>query len=224
MRAIRCVLWIVLAAGAAACGSVSGRAEIEALSTENIAYATEAANIRSTLTSQETQVMSTSVAAETLVARENAVNAVILSTVRAGDPPTVAVVAAIDRSAGLNGATPDPQQFGDSPGGEVVETYVAGAVRDADGCGDDIRSQFPEGTSRLYAIQRVQNIPANTLYSVEFFFGGSAALSDDLVVTVDEADLCIWFFLEPYSMGTWSAQFYSNGVPVGERVNFTVGG
>ncbi|MEM6281492.1 MAG: hypothetical protein AAF787_04795 [Chloroflexota bacterium] len=223
---IRTMLWCAAMVMVAACGSVSGQAEIEALAAENIAFATEAANIRGTLAAEETQVLATSIAAETLVARENGVNSVILATVRAGDPPTVAVVAAIDRSAGAAaaGATPDPSQFGDGPAGEVVETYVSGTVRESDGCGDDVRSQFPEGTSRLFAVQRVQNIPANTLYSVEFFFGGSSALSDDLVVTVDESDLCIWFFLEPYSMGNWSVQFYSNGVPVGQRVNFTVGG
>ena len=210
----------------AACGSISRESEMATLAAENRGFVTEAARIQGTLTSQETEVMATSVAAETVIAQENAVNAVILSTVRAGDPPTVVVSARIDRSAGegVDGATPDPSAFGDSVGGTIVETYVTDEVRDSDGCGDTRSSQFPEGTSRVFAVQRVQDIPANTLVSIEWYYGGATALEDNLVVTVYEPDLCIWFFVEPYSMGDWSVQFYSNGNPVGQRVDFNVGG
>jgi hypothetical protein len=204
------------------CGVVAGPDRMATLAAENQGYVTEAAHIRGTLEAQETAVLSTSIAAETAVAAQNRVNATILETVRAGDPPTVAVVARIDRS-GAAGATPDPATFGETPGGTVVDTYVSTAVRDADGCGVDQQTTFPAGTTRLYAVQRVQNIPANTLFSIEWFHKGATAFTDDLVVTNNEADLCVWFYLEPYSQGAWAVQFSSNGVPVGRRVEFTVG-
>ncbi len=210
----------------AACGSISGEANIAALATQNSGYVTEAASMQGTLAIQATEVMGTSVAAETIVARENQVNAQVLATVRAGDPPTVAVVARIDRSAGeaVGGGTPDPSQFGDGPVGNVVETYVTTEVQDSDGCGVDRMTQFPDGTLRLYAVQRVEDVPANTLIGIEWFYGGGLALEDTLVVTTNEPDICLWFFLEPYSQGDWGVQFYSNGTPVGQRVNFSVGG
>jgi hypothetical protein len=222
---IQVTAWVALLTILTACGSVSGEDNIAALATENSSFITEAAAMRGTLSVQEAEVMSTSIAAETVVARENIVNAGILATVRAADPPTVAVVARIDRSArAAEGATPDPNLYGDGPAGTVIETYVTTEVQDSDGCGVDRMTRFPTGTLRLFGVQRVQNVPANTLIGVEWFYGGSTALSDTLVVTTNEADICLWFFLEPYSQGEWSMQFYSNGTPVGERVNFTVGG
>lgn len=219
-------VWFILIAGlVAGCGTVSGEANMATIAAQNRGFVTEAAQINGTIAAQETSVLATSVAAETLVARENVVNAIILETVRAGEPPTVAVVARIDRSAGrAAGATPDPNQFGDEAAGTVAETYVTSAIRDADGCGVDRVTQFPAGTSRLFAVQRYQSIPANTLVSIDFFFEGAQAFSDDLVVTGDETDFCVWFFLEPYSQGQWALQFYSNGNPIGERVSFSVGG
>lgn len=208
----------------AGCASFSGVAQVETLSAENVGFVTEAAEIRSTIVANETQVLATSVAAETQVAQENVVNAVILQTVRAGDPPTIAVSAQIDRSAIQPGATADPSLFGEAGAGSVIETYVASAVRDEDGCGEDQRSQFPEGTSRLFAVQRYETIPGNTLVSVQFAYEGATALEDELVVTAAQNDFCVWFFLEPFSMGRWSVQFYSNGAAVGQRVDFTVGG
>lgn len=216
-------LLIIVAGLAVGCGSISGEANVETLVAQNRGFVTEAAQIDGTLAAQETSVLATSVAAETLVARENVVNAIILETVRAGEPPTVAVVAQIDRSVGA-GATPDPNQFGSDAAGTVAETYVTSEIRDADGCGVDRQTQFPAGTTRLFAVQRYASIPANTLVSIDFFYEGAQAFSDNLVVTSNETDFCVWFFLEPYSQGNWSLQFYSNGNPVGERVSFSVGG
>lgn len=208
----------------AACGSISGRNQIETLAAENRSHVTEAVQIRGTISAQQTEVLTTAVAAETFVARENAVNGVILETVRAGIPPTVGVSARIDRSVGEGGATPDPSLFSGSEGGVVAETYVTTAVRDSDGCGVDNLTQFPSDTTRMFAVQRYQTISANTLVSVTFTFGGATALEDNLVVTTDETDFCVWFFLEPYSQGSWSAQFYANGNPAGQQVTFNVGG
>lgn len=207
-----------------ACNMTLNEDNVATLAVQNQDYLTQAANIRETLQSQEVQVLNTSVAAETAVAQENAVNTILLETVRAGDPPTVAVVAQLDRAAGRAASQNNPASFSDAPGGTPAETYVAADINNADGCGIDRQTQFPTGTLRVYAVQRALNIPANTLYNIEWYYNGSVALEDGLVVNTEESELCIWFFLEPYSTGNWSVQFFANGNPVGEQVNFTVGG
>lgn len=218
-----CLLIPLIASVLTACGAVT-RDIPSTLVTENRTYLTEAAQIRSTLSVQETEVMAMSLAAETTVAQENVVNSLLLSTVRAGDPPTVQVVAQLDRSQ-RNVAIGTPAAGGNAePGGTVMETYTTGEVRQSDGCGVDRQNAFPEGTFIIYAVQRVVDIPADTRIGIQWYFNGQIAFEDGLVVTTNESDLCIWFFLEPYSMGQWAVQFLSNGVPVGQRVEFTVGG
>jgi len=217
-------LLVLLAITLTACNLTLSEENAATLSAQNQSYLTQAANIRETLRAQETQVLGTSIAAETAVARENAINSILLETVRAGDPPTVAVVAQMDRAAGRAASESNSEDFSDSPGGTAAETYVASNINDADGCGVDRQTQFPAGTLRVYAVQRALDIPANTLYNIEWYYNGSVALEDGLVVNTAESELCIWFFLEPYSTGDWSVQFFANGNPVGEQVNFTVGG
>lgn len=192
------------------------------LSAENLAIVTEAANIRGTLSFEETRVMSTSLAAETLVAYENDVNALLLATVRAGDPPTVQVVAQIARGVDVESMAA-MGMLSSEAAGTPVETYTTTSINPADGCGVDRMQQFPTGTQVLYAVQRAQAVPANTLIGVEFYYGGNIALEDELLVPNYENDICLWFFLEPFSQGTWAVQFFSNGQPFGQRVQFTVG-
>lgn len=211
---------LLLASLLSACGATLSEDNAATLAVENQSYLTQAANIRETLNAQETQVLGTAVAAETSVARENAVNTILLETVRAGDPPTVAVVAQLDRASGRDASA---AQFSNSTGGTAAETYVATNINNSDGCGQNRQTQFPDGTLRVYAVQRALDIPANTLYNIEWYYDGSVALEDGLVVNTAERELCIWFFLDPYSTGNWSVQFFANGNPVGERVNFTVG-
>jgi hypothetical protein len=202
------------------CGALALDNTEATLVSQNINYATEAAQIRGTLQAEETQVMGTAVAGETLVAVENNVNAVLLATVRAGDPPTVQVRAQTDRSIGR---TPGPINPVAGPGGQVIETYTTTEVRASDGCGVDRTTAFAEGTLRLFAVQEVTAIPADTVVGIEWYFDGGLAFEDQLRVTEFADRLCLWFFLEPYSTGDWSVQFTSNGTLVGQRVNFRVG-
>lgn len=217
-------LVLVLLVFTSGCGALALENAPATLSAESVGYVTEAARIRGTLQAEETQVMGTAVAAETLVAAQSNVNAVLLATVRAGDPPTVQVRAQIDRSVGrLGGGTPEPINPNAGPAGSVVETYTASEVRVSDGCGADRTYTFTEGTYRVFAVQEVANIPADTLVGVEWYYNGGLAFEDQLRVTEYADSLCLWFYLEPYSTGSWAVQFTSNGNLVGERVGFQVG-
>jgi hypothetical protein len=218
--------WLLLTVCLTACSTISLQDTAATTAAENRAIVTEAAQIRQTIQFAETQAMATSVAAETRVAQANNANALLLATVRAGDPPTVQVRAQLDRSVGsLQRGTPEPNNPArtTNPAGDVISTYTTSAIQDADGCGQDRQSQFDLGTFRVFAVQQVANIPADTLVGIEWYYAGEVALADQLLVTEAANSLCIWFYLEPYSTGNWSLQFISNGTPVGERVTFRVG-
>lgn len=217
-------LWpLILLFGITGCGTTVFQNQPATLSAENRAYVTEAAAIRGTLQAQDVNVRATAVAAETLVAQEGAINAVLLATVRAGDPPTVQVRTQFDRTIGNRGTAEPVQIMADGPGGNVTDAYTTSNIRDADGCGQDRQTQFEEGVFRVYAVQEVQQIPANTVVGIEWYYDGALALSDQLRVTEAANSLCVWFYVEPYSTGNWSMQFLSNGVEVGQRVAFRVG-
>lgn len=217
---MRLLQWIVVCSLVAGC-SLTVENTSATLAAQNRSIVTEAAQIRETLAADSANVLATSLAAETQVAVQNRANAALLQTVQVGNPPTMQVVAQINRSAA---DSIDMSMMSDEPGGTVLETYVSSDIRQSDGCGEDRTSVFPVGTQLLYGVQHLQNVPANTLVSSEWYYGGRSVFSDSLVVEAASADLCVWFFLEPYSAGGWAVQFLSNGVPVGERVEFVVEG
>ncbi|MFZ4814768.1 MAG: hypothetical protein ACOYL5_09540 [Phototrophicaceae bacterium] len=193
---------------------------------ENRGYVTEAAGYRETNVVEQTRVIRTVVAAETQVAEGQVMNNILLSTVRAGDPPTVQVIAQFERLRGTAAAaiTPEAGAANTLPDNlQVLETYVAESIRDSDGCGEGIADSYPAGIPRVYAVQRLQNLPPNTLISIDWFHSGQNALQDALVTNTFEDDICIWFYVEPYSLGAWTVQFSANGVPLGNLVQFTVG-
>lgn len=222
MKWLFVMLWVVWSGLLTGC-ALTVEDTSATLVVENRQIVTEAAEIRSTLSAQETAVLATSIAAETQVAVENIANSYWLATVQAGNPPTVQVVAQINRSAD-DISTPNAQQLSGEAAGNVLETYVTSEVRISDGCGVDRVSVFPAGTTILYGVQHLQNVPANTLITSNWYYGGREVFNDSLVVQTDSPDICVWFFLEPYSTGNWAVQFLSNGVPLGQRVEFRVEG
>ncbi|MFZ4826255.1 MAG: hypothetical protein ACOYLB_02765 [Phototrophicaceae bacterium] len=203
------------------CGTVAVNTPPETLIAQNVAFVTEAAHVRATVVQAETQIASTVVALETQLAGMNRQNSALLSTVQAGSAPTVEVVAQINRIR-HGEAPPDLSNFPDEVGGRALETYTSTGINPFDECGIDRQTDFPLGTQRVYAIQRMVDVRANTLMGVEWLLNDAVIWRDNLIVNVDRADVCVWFFLEPSASGTWTVQFLSNGIYVGDQVNFNV--
>lgn len=203
------------------CGAIPVNTPPETLIAQNVGFVTEAAYIRATAAHAETQIASTVVALETQLATINRQNSALLSTVQAGSAPTVEVVAQINRIR--HGETPpDLSNFPTEIGGRALETYTSSGIDSFSECGVDRQADFVLGTQRVYAVQRMLEIPPNTLMSVEWSLNDAVIWKDNLIVNVYSADLCVWFFLEPSVSGTWSVQFLSNNLYVGDQINFNI--
>lgn len=218
LQAVLLIFGVIYMAG---CGAIPINTPPETLIAQNIGFVTEAAHIRATAVQAETQIASTVVALEAQLALINRQNSALLSTVQAGSAPTVEVVAQINRIR--HGETPpDLSNFSTEIGGRALETYTSSGIDSFSECGVDRQSDFLLGTQRVYAIQRMLEIPANTLMSVEWSLNDAVVWKDNLIVNVYSMDLCVWFFLEPSASGTWSVQFLSNNIYVGDQINFNI--
>ncbi len=217
----RILLLLVCVIHLGGCGAVGVNTPPETLIAQNVAFVTEAAHVRATVVGAETQVAGTVVALQTQLAAMNRQNSALLATVQAGSAPTVQVVAQIFRIR-HGEAPPDLSTFPDEVGGRALETYTSTGIDSFDECGVDRQTDFPLGTQRVYAVQRMVDVPANTLIGVQWSLNDAVVWQDNLIVNFYRGDVCLWFFVEPSASGTWSVEFLSNGFYVGDQVKFNI--
>lgn len=233
-RSLLCAVML----GAAGCAGLSGGtgANNETLQAELTDYADEATRLADVGLEQRTQIAVTAAAAETYVGRVDGINVQLALTLRAAVPPTRQIVANSGPVTPGMIAPPEGQAMSSTDStlvpfteGNTQYTDVATAlaIRESDGCAADRTSQFSTGVSRVYATARALNIAAGTAVYVEWQYAGArVAQSTVYTIASDDADFCLWFYLEPtdapFSVGEWAAQFFADGAPAGTAA-FTLG-
>ncbi len=190
------------------------------LQAERMDYVAEATTLAERATSGAVEVQATALAVNTRVAQVQAVNQVLLATVRAGDP--------LEVSGGLVAntiATPSNLQAGQR---WFVKTGVSSSVRQSDGCVENAQLRFDSMVERLYATLKVFNIEAGVNMSVAWFHEGEPMWQDRWTVDRGASELCIWFDVTRANVeflpGNWSVFMYADGFQLEDAMTFTIAG
>ncbi len=157
----------------------------------------------------------TAQAVGTKIAEIQAVNSVLLATVRAGDPAGGVVVDTIATPVGLD---PNRRWF--------VKTGTSESVSEVDGCVEDPHITFSVDTQQIFATVRAFNIQSGTLMSVQWYYEGNEVWQDSWTVPQNSADLCIWFDIQPsyleFKPGNWSVRLFADGFQLEDPMAFAM--
>lgn len=233
MRLLAVSLTAVCALSACtAFGSTDARGTAQA---EVQAFGQESTAIAQAAIAQGTAGMQTAVFARTEAAIVEGINVRLAETMRAVMPPTQQIVNSQGAvTPGMN--APLPGQFTPTPGmgtagdgtsNQITEAGMALAVRDSDGCAQQVLSQVSAQAPRLYATARVRNALASTQVSVSWLVSGQVVYTNSAyTLPQDDPDFCLWFYIEPvdvsFAPGDWAVQFLLNGQPAGAPAPFTM--
>ncbi len=235
-----CVLALLLVS---ACSALTPDNPGATLQAERNGYIAEATSIAQEQQAQATEVMATSVAAQTYVAQMEGRNQQLLATMQIAFPPTQALVVNAGTSTPGQMATPAPLgSFGEAttapqgatPGsgslGSVQFTQVgtAASVRSSDDCADTLTNSFPANVQTIYITTRALNVTQGTVVRAEWYFEGQLTYSESYTIPRDDSDFCMWLSITPtdvtLSSGNWSVKLYANDTPIdAPPVDFTVG-
>lgn len=208
---------LVLSTLLAGCQVFRGADVAATMQAQNVAYVVEATAIAQTQQAEAAQVLVTALAAETYIAQQEGINQVLVATVRAGDPPTIA------RSVGDAAGAAGTPATGET---RFVEIQTASSVRESDGCADGIQTQFPQNAQRIYVTARAFNIRAGTRLDVEWRYAGNLVWQENWSVPVDSDNFCLWFYIDPsvvtFSPGNWSARLFANGISIEPAATFSI--
>jgi hypothetical protein len=204
------------------------------LEAEQMAFATEAADINATLQYQRAAAVVTVQAAETQASELTDLNRVLLATVRVGERPTQGRIPAIMDESSLERpqSLMDDMDIEDGTEGvtasmgdmQITQIATANSVRESDGCASSVQSQFPADVSQVYLTAVARNLQAGTAFTVEWRFEDQIQDRSDWVAPNNVDSLCIWFFTEgPLQPGNWSARLYVNGAPIEPATSFLIG-
>jgi hypothetical protein len=186
---------------------------------ENVSYSTEAAGITQTTEARRTEIQVTAQAAGTQVGQMQGANRVLLATVRAGETPTIGVVANPAPITGTPGVVnSSPAQF--------TDIRTASTIRKSDDCADQLQTEFPADSPKIYITAHAFNIHKGTRMGVEWRYQGNPAHQESFVVPRDDDDYCLWFFIDPtmvqLSPGQWSVRLFANDAALDPAVSFTI--
>jgi hypothetical protein len=230
---IKLYLWIVLAV-LVGCSAFTVPDTSGTLQAQNNSFVAEATGIAETARAEHTAVMATAYAAQTRVIEQNSINQQLLATVQAGNPPTQQVISIEAGTPYTSLATPvantgtevtAPEFVGtpDLGGMQFVDTVTTMRIREAtDGCADGTQTQFGINSGRIYVVTRALQLQAGTQIGVDWSYEGQSVASNSWSATENRDELCIWFYLDSFSPGSWTVQISANGTPVSAAVAFTV--
>jgi len=218
-------------------GNAASRPTLEA---ELTALADESTRIATAGDAFATEVARTVQAAETNAASLTGINRQLVVTLRAVVPPTQQVIARSgDVTPGYNEPLPgqEPLLVSDvtqpairtdmSGVNQFAQITTALGISTIDGCALTPQTTFSTTVSRIYVTARVLNITGGTSVFVEWRYNDQlVATSTTYTVPEDDPDFCLWFYLEPsdvpFQAGSWSAQFYANGMPISPTADFVL--
>jgi hypothetical protein len=244
------LLWIGLAAACAPASEVTVTPTVRLVNREE--FQREATAIAQAMIIQATEIAGTAAAAQAYVLQQESINVQLAATLRAVVPATQqfvdvsgpvtpgmgatlsplttpgAIVAT--QSAGaviLPGASPAATAEAAS-GTQFTEMAVSLSVRDADGCADGATTSVPQTVARIYATARAFNIRAGTLMGADWLRDGQVVYqSSPWTVESDQADFCLWFYIEPsdvaFTPGAWSVRLYADGQALEPAASFAIG-
>lgn len=202
----------------ASCQSLRAEDVNATLQAENVSYATEAASLYSTMQLRRTAVVETAQAAQQYVQERNSMNIVLIATVRAGDPPEIAIGAPVVMQGPAGTPSANTPQF--------VQTGLASMVNESDGCALGLTTEFSASTPRIYATTRALNIQAGTRMRVEWLYTGSMVFQESWTVPGSHDDFCLWFYIEPqivaFTPGDWQMILYREETPASAPVDFRI--
>jgi hypothetical protein len=234
---------MALVVSASGCSAFTPENPAATLQAQRSAMIDEATSIAQAAQVQGTQVVATSVAAQTYVALMEGRNRQLIATMQVAFPPTQAVIQDLGPSTpgqmatpappgSFEEATPPPQDNSETSGGSIgnssfTQVGTAASVRDSDGCADQLSTSFPADVQLIYITTRALNVIGGTQMRVEWFFEGQLAYSEGYTIPADDDDFCMWFSLVPtsgsLSSGSWSVTMFANDQAVAPPANFTVG-
>lgn len=203
---------------ASGCSALAGPDVPATLQAENMGFVAEATQIAQAGAADRALIAATAAAAETRVAELQGVNAVLLATVRAGDPleQGVSVVA---QTGSRPASVAEGQRW-------FVRTGTASSVRESDGCVVDPQVRFPADVERIYATVHGYNVGAGVVMSVEWLYEGTPVWQESWPLARSWADICMWFYIDPTTVdfrpGNWSVRLFADGFQLEEALIFTI--
>lgn len=211
-----------------ACQSLTPEDIPATLAAERLAYATESVAIERTALIERAGARVTVQAAETQAAELNALNRVLLATVRAGETPVPQIIPGVmDEFSVMVDESTSMTEGGSVDGaavGQFSQLAVASGVRDSDGCAVDVRSTFSPDVTRIYFTLIASPLSRGTQFVVEW--QQNEVIVDRSAWTADQdaSRLCVWFYTDgPFNPGNWTASLFVDGQLISPIVPFTVG-
>lgn len=243
MKYASAVVTLLVVLLAAACSGGSSNTELT-LVAQNVALATQIADVRSTATVEADRLRVTAVYIETAVAQSRTQNQRLSATVEAlgGNAALVAPVAGTPvPPAASNLAGPEATFDAGAPRtGEAVvaatntpglpSLYNAVTARGvgANDCALAPVTSFTSADTSIYVVATASNIAPGTVLASRWFLEGSEVISHDFTPDFAIDQNCVWFYIDSteitFTPGNWTVQLEINGQPAGEPVPFTIGG
>ncbi len=213
-----------------ACQSLTPEDVPATLSAERIAYATQSIAIERTALIERAGARVTVQAAETQAAELNALNRVLLATVRAGETPVPPIVPGVMDEFSVMVQDDDEMetaggQVAPEVAGQFSQLAVATGVRSSDGCATGIQSSFSADVGRIYFTMVASPLRRGTQFVVEWQYEQALVDRSTWTPSEDASRLCVWFYTDgPFTPGNWTASLFVDGQLVSPIVPFTVEG
>ena len=217
-----CVIGLLMLTG---CRAFSGENPIATIDADLAMYASESDSLRAVGTAEQIMAVETIAAAGTRIAKLSAVNAALGATLRANQTGTpeiqVAVVSAEDMGSSLEDGMMDDEagQAGPESLMRVSNLLTADRTDPDSGCSIGTVREFSPSSELIYVTARVTALQKDTLFEVEWEYGGRAVSRTSWRSDYSKSFECIWFYTTPadfpFLPGPYTATLLVNGERLG---------
>ena len=207
--------WVIVAVTLGACQVVGGPDVSATLQADNQQILMEATTIARSAQADQASVAATADASMTTVADLQGSNLVLLATVRAGDPPSVKVVASTDQRAEV---TPGQQWF--------LRTGLSQVVDPNDGCVVSPQISFSSDTPTIYMTIEGYNVVSGTRLTAVWEHEGTEVYRDSLVLSRSASEMCVWLSMDQtevdFTPGNWTVRAFADDQQLGTPETFVI--
>ncbi len=237
MKYASAVVTLLVALLATACSGGSSNTELT-LVAQNVALATQIADVRGTATVDADRLRVTAVYIETAVAQSRTQNQRLSATIQAlgGDAALVAPLSSTPvPPSGGNPAAPEATF---DPGAPVSSQAVVAATNTpappalynavtargvgANDCALAPVTSFTPADTNIYIVATASNIVPGTMMASRWYLEGSEVIAHDFTPDFSIDQNCVWFYIDStetaFTPGNWTVQLEINGQPAGEPV------
>lgn len=243
MKYASALVWLLMALLAAACSGGSSNTELT-LVAQNLALATQIADVRSTATVEADRLRVTAVYIETAVAQSQTQNQRLSATIQAlgGNSALVAPISAsLTPAFGANPAGAEATVDAAMPAGDQTAAAATSTPRTpalfnavtargvgANDCALASVTSFTTADTNIYIVATASNITPGTMLASRWYLEGSQVIAHDFTPDFAIDQNCVWFYIDStetaFTPGNWTVQLEINGQPAGEPVAFTISG